>query len=147
MSRQANERRKLDGQDRKPKPHEVGLQVPRSIHTEESKKGAVRSTADTSRGGVSRVGSAQREPDRRGPFDGRPRSHDDINTAEIRGVKRGGLLTKSVSQARTNNYFRKVKGSVLFKGLAVACSLLSIPLMIYVLGHMLNDVSKGAVSA
>lgn len=46
----------FNGQDRKPKPHEMGLQVPRCIHTEGSKKRVVRATADASRGSVSRVG-------------------------------------------------------------------------------------------
>lgn len=44
-------------------------------------------------------------------------------------------MTKNVSQARSHNYLRQVKGSVLFKGLAVACSFLSIPLMIHYLGQ------------
>ena len=44
-------------------------------------------------------------------------------------------MTKTVSQARSHNYFRQVKGSVLFKGLAVACSFFSIPLMIHYLGQ------------
>lgn len=45
-------------------------------------------------------------------------------------------MTKTVSQARSHNYLRQVKGSVLFKGLAVACSLFSIPLMIHYLGQV-----------
>lgn len=32
---------KPDGQDRKPKPHEMGLQVSHCIHTEVSKEGVV----------------------------------------------------------------------------------------------------------
>ena len=44
-------------------------------------------------------------------------------------------MTKSVSQARSHNYLRQVRGSVLFKGGAVACSLFSIPLMIHYLGQ------------
>ncbi len=44
-------------------------------------------------------------------------------------------MTKTVSQARSHNYFLQVKGSVVFKGLAVACSLFSIPLMIHYLGQ------------
>ena len=44
-------------------------------------------------------------------------------------------MTKSVSQARSHNYFRQVKGSVVFKALAVACSFLAIPLMIHYLGQ------------
>lgn len=34
-----------DGQDRKPKPHEMGLQVPRRVHTEDAQEGVVRATA------------------------------------------------------------------------------------------------------
>ncbi|HUW75521.1 MAG TPA: oligosaccharide flippase family protein [Gallionella sp.] len=44
-------------------------------------------------------------------------------------------MTKSVSQARSHNYLRQIKGSVVFKGLAVACSFFSIPLMIHYLGQ------------
>lgn len=44
-------------------------------------------------------------------------------------------MTKSVSQARSHNYLRQVKGSVVFKGLGVACSFLAIPLMIHYLGQ------------
>lgn len=44
-------------------------------------------------------------------------------------------MTKFVSQARSHNYLRQVKGSVVFKGLGVACSFLAIPLMIHYLGQ------------
>lgn len=44
-------------------------------------------------------------------------------------------MTKSVSQARSHNYLRQVKGSVVYKGLAIACSFFSIPLMIHYLGQ------------
>ena len=44
-------------------------------------------------------------------------------------------MTKTVSQARSHNYLLQVKGSVLFKGLAVACSFFAIPLMIHYLGQ------------
>ena len=43
-------------------------------------------------------------------------------------------MTQPVSQDRTNNYVRQVKGSVVFKGLAVAASFLAVPLMIRYLG-------------
>ena len=91
VSRQANERKRLDGQDRKAKPHEMELQVPRRVHTEMSKKGAVRATADSPRRGVSGVGAAQGEFDRGGTSDGRSRAHDDRDTAEVRGIERGGV--------------------------------------------------------
>ena len=44
-------------------------------------------------------------------------------------------MTKNVSQARSHNYVRQVKSSVVFKGLAVACSFFSVPLMIHYLGQ------------
>jgi O-antigen/teichoic acid export membrane protein len=44
-------------------------------------------------------------------------------------------MTKTVSQARTHNYSRQVKGSAIFKGLAVAASFFAIPLMIKYLGQ------------
>ena len=44
-------------------------------------------------------------------------------------------MTQAVSQDRTNNYVRQVKGSVLFKGLAVAATFLAVPLMIRYLGQ------------
>lgn len=44
-------------------------------------------------------------------------------------------MTKTISQARSHNYLRQVKGSAVFKGLAVACSFFSIPLMIHYLGQ------------
>lgn len=44
-------------------------------------------------------------------------------------------MTKTVSQIRSHNYLRQVKGSVVFKGLAVGCSFFSIPLMIHYLGE------------
>lgn len=44
-------------------------------------------------------------------------------------------MTTTISQARSHNYLRQVKGSAIFKGLAIACSFLSIPLMIHYLGQ------------
>ena len=44
-------------------------------------------------------------------------------------------MTQAVSQDRTNNYVRQVKGSVFFKGLAVAATFLAVPLMIRYLGQ------------
>ena len=45
------------------------------------------------------------------------------------------IMHKEVSQARTTNYLRQVKGAVVFKGLAVLASFLAIPLMIGYLGQ------------
>lgn len=44
-------------------------------------------------------------------------------------------MTEAVSKYRTKNYFRQVKDSVLFKGLAVVASFFTIPLMIRYLGQ------------
>ena len=82
---------RLDGQDGKPKPHEMGLQVPRSVHTQGTQKGVVPAAERAPGRGVPRVGAPQRESDRRRASDGRPRTHDDRDTAKVRGVKRGGV--------------------------------------------------------
>ncbi|MFH1235699.1 MAG: oligosaccharide flippase family protein [Parcubacteria group bacterium] len=44
-------------------------------------------------------------------------------------------MSHAVSQERTRNYVRQIKGSVVFKGLAVATSFFAIPLMIHYLGQ------------
>jgi len=54
---------KLDGQDRKPKPHEVGLQVPRRVYTERAKESVVWPVEEAPRGGVPWTGTAQGKPD------------------------------------------------------------------------------------
>lgn len=43
-------------------------------------------------------------------------------------------MTEGVTHDRTKNYFRQVKGSVLFKALAVAASFFAVPMMIQYLG-------------
>ena len=42
-----------DGQDRKPKPHEMGMQVPHCVHTERSKKSVVWAVEEATDEGVS----------------------------------------------------------------------------------------------
>jgi O-antigen/teichoic acid export membrane protein len=44
-------------------------------------------------------------------------------------------MSKGVSQQRTLNYFKQIKGSFFFKGLAVLASFIAIPLMIRYLGQ------------
>ena len=80
-----------DGQDRKPKPHEMGLQVPRCLHTQRKTESAVPAAANAPWRGIQDVGAAKGEPYRRRAPDGRSRTHDDLDTAEIRGIERGGL--------------------------------------------------------
>lgn len=45
------------------------------------------------------------------------------------------IMSQAISQERTRNYLRQIKGSVIFKGLAVAASFFAIPLMIRYLGQ------------
>ena len=80
-----------DGRDRKPKPHEMGMQVPHCVHTERSKKSVVRSVEEAINRGVSRVGTAQGMSDSGRAHDGGPRSHVDIDTAKVFGVAGDGL--------------------------------------------------------
>ena len=44
-------------------------------------------------------------------------------------------MTSSISINRTNNYYKQLKGSFIFKALAVGCSFLIIPIMIKYLGN------------
>src|SRR6266516_5422311 len=44
-------------------------------------------------------------------------------------------LSRDVSKERTHNYIRQIKGSIVFKGLAVAISFFAVPLMIRYLGQ------------
>jgi len=44
-------------------------------------------------------------------------------------------MSDAVSQERTRNYVRQIKGSAIFKGMAVAASFFSFPLMIHYLGQ------------
>jgi len=60
VSRQAHEREFHDGRDRKPKPHEVGVQIPCGIHSEVAQKNAVRAI-EAAAGEVLRRLAAQKE--------------------------------------------------------------------------------------
>ena len=91
MSRQANDQEKPDGRDRKPKPHEMGMQVPHCVHTERSKKGLVRPVEEGTASGVSRISTTQGMRDGGRAHDGGPRSHVDIDTAKVVRVAGGGL--------------------------------------------------------
>lgn len=76
-----------DGRTRKPKSHQVGVQISRGVHPEVQTKDAVRRVAEALGGGVPTFGGAEGEPDRRGAPDGRPRAHDDLDTAEAGSVR------------------------------------------------------------
>ena len=51
-----------DGQDRKPKAHEMGLQVPRRVYTGRSKDSAVRTAEKAPCRGLLGTGAAQGKP-------------------------------------------------------------------------------------
>ena len=82
MSRQANDQEKPDGRDRKPKPHEMGMQVPHCVHTERSKKGLVRPVEEGTASGVSRIGTTQGMRDRGRAHDGGPVSYTHLRAHE-----------------------------------------------------------------
>ena len=70
----------------------MGLQVPRRVHTEGTQENAVWAVENSPRRGVSRAGAAQGKSDRRGPSDGRPCAHDDLDTTEVCGVEPVGYI-------------------------------------------------------
>jgi putative transposase len=58
-----------------PKPHEMGLQIPRHLHSEVPQKNDLRAIALASRTGVPQVGATEREPDRGGSSSRRSRAY------------------------------------------------------------------------
>ena len=58
-----------DGQVRKPKSYEVGMQISRSVHTEVPEEDVIRRTEKASWRGVSPIGRAEGMPNRGGAFD------------------------------------------------------------------------------
>ncbi len=92
MSRQAHFKERLDGRIRELKPLEVGVQVPHSIYTEVPQESAAREPAEAFGRGVPQAGRAEGVPDRGGPSTRRPCPHDDLDTAEIRGVAVVGFI-------------------------------------------------------
>src|SRR5512134_3369156 len=63
VSRQAHERELHDGRVRKPKPHEVGVQISRRFHTEVPKTDVVCGIEAASGGGIAQAGRAEAESD------------------------------------------------------------------------------------
>ena len=91
VSRQAHAEEFHGERSRKPKSHEMAVQVSRGVHPEMPQKDAVQAAEALSGGGVPRAGSAEGEPDRGGTSDSGPRAYDDLDSAEICGVAGGGF--------------------------------------------------------
>jgi hypothetical protein len=66
VSHHAHEGEFRDGRLRKPKPQQVGVQIPCGVHSQVSQKDAVRGAEEASGGSVSQVGGAEGKQDRRG---------------------------------------------------------------------------------
>ena len=76
---------------RKPKSHEVGVQIPRNLHSEAPQEDVVCGAAQTPGGVVSQVSFAKGKPDRgRSPY-ARSRAYVDFDPTEIRGVTGGWI--------------------------------------------------------
>src|SRR5712672_1285850 len=71
------------------KPQQVGVQISCCFHSQVPQEDAVRRAEKAPRRGVSQAGAAEGKPDRRGALDAGPRSHDDFDSAEIRGLTGG----------------------------------------------------------
>jgi len=63
----------------------VGVQVPCGVYPEISQESDFRADTKASRADSAEIGTATGGPDRRRPPDGGPRSHDDIDSAEVLG--------------------------------------------------------------
>jgi hypothetical protein len=89
VSRQAHERENHDGQVRKPKPHGVGVQIPRRVHTEMPATDAVRRTAQVPWRGFPKAGGTERKSNRGRASDAGPRAYNDRDSAEVCRVAGG----------------------------------------------------------
>ena len=70
---------------------EMGVQIPRSFHSEVSAQGPVRRVGQTLGGGVPQACGTPREPCRRGAFAAPPRSDDAVDSAQVRGQSGRGV--------------------------------------------------------
>jgi putative transposase len=86
-----SESKSLDGQARKPKPQEMGRQVPQCVHTEETQGSVARQLRRHLGWVFHTLCAAQGNPDRRGACDTRSCAHADCDTAEIRSVSSVGV--------------------------------------------------------
>src|ERR1700751_3597513 len=84
VSHHAHEGEFRDGRLREPKPHKMGVQIPRSLHSQVPQKDAVRGAETASRGGGSQTGGTKGKQGRDGPSNARSRPHDDPDPTKIR---------------------------------------------------------------
>jgi len=91
VSRQAHVEEFHDGRREDAKSHQLGVQVPRGVHSEVPQKGAVRRLEAIFGRSISPIGRAEGEPDRRGAPDAGSCAHDDSDPAEICGVTGRGI--------------------------------------------------------
>src|SRR3984885_5890998 len=94
VSHHAHERKFDDGRVRKPKPQQVGVQISCCVHSQVSQEDTLWGVETTPRGGVSQTGAAKGKPDRRRAPDAGSRSHDDFDSAEIRGLSGGRIYQR-----------------------------------------------------
>src|SRR5262245_59788651 len=86
VSRQAHTKEKPDGLFRKLKPYEVGVQISRRVHPEETPEDVIRSCAQTSGGGVPPARRAEGEPDRGRTLVAGSCAHVDRHSTQACGV-------------------------------------------------------------
>ena len=85
----------------------MAVQVSHSIYTEIPETAAIRSGEETSRGGVSSIGKAQRMLDRRRAHHAGSRAHVDQCAAGIGGIERGGIYQGQECDSRGEALFEK----------------------------------------
>jgi hypothetical protein len=73
------------------RPQQVGVQIPRSVHPERSSQGAVRAPAAAPWRSVPGIGATEGESGRGRAHDNGSRAHDAVDSAEVRGIARGGV--------------------------------------------------------
>src|SRR4051794_11007226 len=76
------------------KPHEVGVQIPRRVHSEVPPEDPLWRAETAFGGGFPQAGCAEGEPDRGRPPPARSRPYDDFDPAEICGVTGGRLYQR-----------------------------------------------------
>src|SRR5208283_3798960 len=86
VSRQNTRKGVGDGRDGKPKPYQVGVQIPCGVYPQVPEEDLARRTATALGRGVPQAGGAEGESNRRGASAARPRAHDDRDSAQVCGV-------------------------------------------------------------
>src|SRR5262249_23178952 len=91
VSHHAHEREFDDGRLRKPKPHQMGLQISCGVHSQVPQEDVVCGIEAPSRGGVPQVGLSKGKPHRGRSSDAGPCPHDDLHSTKVRGFAGGWL--------------------------------------------------------